>query len=749
MKKNTETDVTKDSERVVMKSTKSGKRRSRYMNDLRVPFIVCTIEAIVLMAAFAVIGFVFRSVDTTDPLKKIMFVGLGEFAFYILTAVPLLIFYIVRSRRVANAFRESEAFSTDIYDIFRFTVDQPYAVMNIEGRVKVVNAALQDILDLNSPVCDVALTDFCDLDIKKLTANARNSDYFKAHDLYAIPEKREIEGTLITRLSNGRRYNAVSYIFLHNGESYYFVVFEDVSEYLDLREKTESEAPVVAYIMLDNLQELTQYVRANYSEAVVEIEKLIREWVEELNGFISEYDKDKYVAVFTNKALENCISQNFPILEKVMRVNIGDNSFPVSLSIGISAIEGSMKERESAAASALDIALQRGGNQVVLRQKGIDGLRYFGGAHKTMESNTSITARVSSKILESAINKASNILIMGHSNPDFDSIGSCVGVYSFVCAVLGKSVHEMSLVNPKPIRIIANTDSATIASVVSYLNNGDDYEGVFIDSQSCLAKCSENTLLIITDVNNPYIFECPEIVGRVRNIAIIDHHRLVNELPFETVLRFIDATKSSASEIVSEIISQSDYSDRLEKREATALLAGIMLDTNNYLRNAGKQTFAITEYLYTHGAHTGVAREFFNESLDDMLISSDFESMARIYRGVIAVSWLTGNREANPSDRVAAAKAADKLLGIRGIEASFTLVKMGDSVVISGRSKGEINVQIILEKLEGGGHFDMAGAQIANTGISGACELLKGAIDDYFEYDYRGKLNTSSKKAKL
>ena len=252
---------------------------------------------------------------------------------------------------------------------------------------------------------------------------------------------------------------------------------------------------------------------------------------------------------------------------------------------------------------------------------------------------------------------------------------------------------------------------------------------------------TSDTLLIIVDANNRFIFEAPDLPSSVQQIALIDHHRLVKEPDFATFLKYIEPTKSSASEIIAEMLQQSEYADGLQKEEANLLLAGIMLDTNNFTRNAGAQTFEITHYLYSRGAHTSVVREFFNRDLEDMRIASAFDSSARIYRDVVAITWLNTEREPSPEDRVAAAKAADNLLSLKGIEASFAMVLMGDTVAISGRSKGDINVQLILEKLQGGGHFDVAGAQVKNATLQSAYELLKSAINEYFDYDYKNEHN--------
>ena len=244
------------------------------------------------------------------------------------------------------------------------------------------------------------------------------------------------------------------------------------------------------------------------------------------------------------------------------------------------------------------------------------------------------------------------------------------------------------------------------------------------------------SVLIICDVNNPYIYEAAELAQIISDIAILDHHRLANALTFEPFLQYVEATKSSASEIVAEILLRSKFSQSLLKEEAEVLLSGIMLDTNNFTRNAGAQTFEITHYLYSRGAHTTVVREFFNESLEELLLTGEFESKAKIYRDHIAITGIDLDRPPSPEDRVVASKVADKLLRIKGVEASFALVRMGDDVVISGRSKGTINVQLILEKLKGGGHFDIAGAQVKNSDLAKVREMLTDAIDDYFEFDH-------------
>ena len=696
--------------------------------DLRLPFILASAEGLILLLVYALL------VHYNAPY--LVGTGIAFAVFYALSALILLGVY---ARRLWTLHRDqalSDQLNSDIYRIFRNTVDIPYAVMNSDGRVRVINTSLKDILKFRSPVCNIPLSDICPgLTLEKLMSYMGQADILPLHH----PEKASEEDTRrqrsdppVVRLADGRRYEVEPYAFLRRGERYFFLLFRDANEYLDLVEKTNREHMVLAYIVLDNLQELTQFVRANYRATANEIEAALSKWVGGMDGMLREYDRDKYMAIFSEEKLDECIKDGFRILDEIMNIRVGDNSFPVSISMGIADIDGSMQERDKTANNALDLALQRGGNQVALIRRNTPGVSYFGGTHKTMESNTSISSRVSASLLEKRLALCDRVLIMGHSNPDFDAVGSAVGAYR-----LSRSILAAAGLSHIPVNIITNPASETVAICRKHLSSVSEYDHVFIDKHEAQGLVTPDTVLIVTDVNNPAIFESPELVGAiaardgVASIAIIDHHRLVGALPFVPFLHYIEATKSSASEIMSEILEQSPYAETLLKEEANLLLAGIMLDTHNFTRSAGAQTFEVTYYLYSRNAHTGTAREFFSEKLEELQIASDFDAHTRIYDGIFAITWLSEDHIPSPGDRIAASKAADKLLSIQDVEASFALAVIGKNVVISGRSKGKINVQLILEKLEGGGHFDMAGAQVADATVPEVYEMLKEAIDEY------------------
>ena len=694
--------------------------------DLRIPFAITVAEGLLLLGLVALVAYL--------KLPRLPLIALAVLVFYLITAGGVLLSYVLRYAEMKRAEEAAEQLSGDVYRMFRTEADIPYAIVNGDGMVRVINTALQNILGYHSPVCNLPLSELCPgISLEKVTAFVRSSEVLgEAAPSVLSPDAAESDtGDTVTRLADGRRYRVDCRLMPRERDHYYFLLFRDVNDFLELSEKTDRERVVLAYIMLDNLQELTQFVRANYRATANLIEEALTKWVEGMDGMLREYDRDKYLALFSAEKLDECVKDSFSILDDIMSIRVGDNSFPLSVSMGIADIQGSMQEKEKAAASALDMALQRGGNQVALQRSGVNGLSYFGGTHKTLESNTSISSRVSAHLLENRLSDCDHVLIMGHSNPDFDSIGSSVGAYR-----LCRSILEAQGRDRVPVHIVINKTCDTFAICSAHLATLPEYEGVFIDKAAAQQTVTTRTALIITDVNNPFIFEAPQLVScipavdGVSNIAVIDHHRIVDELPFTPFLHYIEATKSSASEIIAEILQQSAYAETLHKEEANLLLSGIMLDTHNFTRSAGAQTFDITYYLYSRNAHTGVVREFFNERIDELLVAGDFDAHTRVYDEVFAITWLSDDHVPSPNDRIAASKAADKLLTLRGIEASFAFAPAGSGISISARSKGRVNVQLIMEKLEGGGHFDMAGAQITG-GISEAYELLTAAIDEY------------------
>ncbi len=699
----------------------------RFRTDLRAPLIVSAVLGLVLLALITVAAVVLQ--------EGFLYYALALCGIYVIIMGVILFAYLYRYRRILAANEAAELMTTEVSDMFRYVVDLPYAIVNEDGMVKIVSGALQDILQFRSPVCNVPLDTFCSVPMKDVIDYAQNGAPVKDISVSEDGVPVDHSKPMVTEI-DGRSYELQCYIMRSRGKDFYFIVFRDITELEAIRHRREEEEPVVAYIVIDSLQELAQYIRVNYRTAVNEIENKLREWAASLNGMLREYDREKYLMIFTREALNRCIANKFRILDTVRNIKLGDNSFPVTISMGIGAIAGSFEDKERAASDALDIALQKGGDQAAVN----DGktITPYGGRVNTMYGSTTITSRVNSQYLCELMQKAGNVLIMGHRGPDYDSIGSCVGLARLaICARGGDSSR---------IRIVVNREHANFRICYDVLAHLPEYRSMFISGDTALDAVRSDTLLIMSDVNNVFNTELPKLTKCVDNIVIVDHHRRQDQMyEFKPLMTYIRPAVAAASELVSEMLEFSPYRDKLLKEEATLMLAGLMLDTKNFTQGAGMQTFSAVHYLYGRGAHTNVARRFFTESMSDLFTSSDIDSRTRTYREKVAITWLSIDHPATEDDNIAVAKAADKLMTVDGIEASFALLRAENTVTISARSLNKINVQIIMQKLGGGGHYDMAGTRLPETTLEDACLRLKDAIDDYLDNEYDTEKKTPAK----
>lgn len=516
---------------------------------------------------------------------------------------------------------------------------------------------------------------------------------------------------------SGRFMKAKAYRIKTTENVYYMVVFTDNTKYVELKMQMKREYGVVAYAVIDNLEELMQYVKEAYKTTANEIEAILKEWVAGMGGIIKEYDRDKYIIFLESGKLDDCIANKFDVLEKIRDIRVGESITPATVSMGISRIDGTLAEREIAAKAALDMALQRGGDQVVLKTG--SGIEFFGGRTKTMQKRTKVRARVIANELCMHISKSENVLVMGHRFPDFDSFGACVGI-ARLAAFCGVSA-----------KIIINRKDKNLAECIESMSEVEGYADIFVDGSSGLDLIGTNTLLVMVDVNNFDIVESPEIAKNVYRTAIIDHHRKTAEFESEPLMSYIEPSASSASELVAEILEQCLPQGGMNAAEANMMLAGMILDTKQFSRNTGTRTFGAASYLRGEGANPADVQKYFKSELSSLISEAKFESNVVIYRDSIAIAL--AEEGGVPGDRVAAAKAADKLLSVKNVKASFALIRIDDTVHISARSQGNINVQLILEKLEGGGHFDAAGAQVENISMQDALVMLKDAIDDYLD----------------
>ena len=501
-----------------------------------------------------------------------------------------------------------------------------------------------------------------------------------------------------------------------NDENYWFAIFTDCTELEDYREKYTNARTRVMYIVIDNIDELLQYVQDKFRSAAVEVENRLKSWAHDMNAIIKEYETNKYLLITDDEQLEKCIDSRFDILDSIRSIRVGDG-IPLTISIGTSKTQGSIFDREMEAQEALDLALQRGGDQAVLKTE--EGIDFFGGKTKSVQKRTNVRARVVANELCSLLGRAENVLIMGHSFGDFDSFGASVGI-----ARLAMSMGH------KP-NIIINKRDTNIKHCFERLEALPEYSTVFVDKVTAMDLIRPDTLLVIVDVNNPMHYEAPDIAHNVKTIAVIDHHRKTGTFSREPRITYIEPSASSASELVSEIIQQSMTLKNLEKEEAELLLSGIILDTKQFTRNTGMRTFGAAQYLRGEGASPLDANDLFKTDVSELVHEAYFHTNLITYHNRIAISHYDAGIDS--SFRLTAAKAADSMLNVKDIDASFILVKIGDSINISARSNGSINVQLILEAFNGGGHFDVAGAQIKNETLNAVVLKLKNEIDKYLE----------------
>ncbi|MBQ2809340.1 MAG: DHH family phosphoesterase [Clostridia bacterium] len=503
------------------------------------------------------------------------------------------------------------------------------------------------------------------------------------------------------------------------GKLYSLLIFRDITELARLQKFVCDDEKIIAYIIVDNLEELLQFEQENYREASGKIETEMRAWANEVNGIIKEYEKDKYIFIFRNEDLEKFIENKFEILDKIRNIRVGSGFVPVTISIGVAKIKGTLADKERAAHAALDMALQRGGDQAVVKFD--ENISFFGGKTSTVHKRTKVPARVAGSKLVSLMASASNVIIMGHKYPDYDAFGASVGLarLAMICGV--------------KVNVVTDPKNPNIKRCMKFFDEYK-YKGLFVDSARGLDLIKSETLLVIADVNNPDMFESIDIYNNVYNIAIIDHHRKTAESERKLLIEYIDPASSSTCELVAEMLEQCLPMTTLEAVEANMLLAGISLDTKQFTKGTGPKTYGAAMYLLDNNASYEAIQDLFKTNIIDYRQISKFGQKVEMYRNctAIAVNYEVGDAS---TDRALVAKVADSLLSVEGVSASFALMQIDDTVHISARSNGSVNVQLILERLKGGGRYDSAGAQIKSASIQQTLVMLKDAIDDYFNVE--------------
>lgn len=491
--------------------------------------------------------------------------------------------------------------------------------------------------------------------------------------------------------------------------------FIDETEKVKLKQENEDKKICVGIIMIDNYEEVTQRVDAEQkTQLMAKVESTIYDWVNETNGILVKADRDTYVYVFEQKNLEKIKEEKFAILDSIKNL-VRKDKIQLTLSIAISNEGDTERDVYKSASAAMDVILGRGGDQAVIRQNG--KYLFFGGKVEEVEKRTKVKARIVAHALEELIKENDKIMIMGHTNPDIDAIGSALGIYR-IAKTLGKEA-----------KIVANVETPSIKDL--YESIKDQYQEVFISSETALAQVDSGTLVVVVDTHKKTYVGSPELLTKTNKIVVIDHHRRSADFIDNSILTFQEVYASSAAELVTEIIQYTQNEVELSEVEAEALYAGIMMDTKNFTFKTGVRTFEAAAYLRRCGVDIIKAKKWFQSDLESYNTISEIVRKAEIVRDSIGIS-IYDVQEKETS--LICAKAADELLTIGNITASFVLGLMEDGkVCISGRSIGDVNVQMILEKLGGGGHITLAGAQLENVTIDEAKQELISKINEYFE----------------
>lgn len=513
-----------------------------------------------------------------------------------------------------------------------------------------------------------------------------------------------------------RCYRADAFAFKTDEKNYWFIVFSDRTEYNRLTEMVENERSVIAYILIDNLDELSRHVQ-DFGSEVNDIAGILRDFAASLDGVLREYDRNKYLLITNRAGLNRCIADNFSILDKVREVRIGDMGLPFTISVGIADTGVTLRDREAGAREALGMALARGGDQVVYKTD--DGLSFYGGNTRPVQKRSSVAAKVRSCELVAHISRASNVIIMGHGGADQDCFGASVGIarLAMFCFI-------------KPYIVVDKGDPNT-QSFLAKFKNIPEYADVFVTADDAQDLVTGETLLVIVDVNNVDHMLSPGLALSVGDALIIDHHRKTDpHKRREWLAEYIEPSASSASELVAEMLEQSISEGMLLREEADALLGGILLDTKQFTKSTGTRTLNAAIYLRNAGASVYESACELKSDFGEFRKQSKILSDLVIYRSRFAIA--KDEDEGTPIDRIAAAKAAESLLSIKGVDASFALIRVGGETHISARSNASVSVQLILEKMGGGGHFDSAGAKSADPMLA-VLEQLKAAIDEYLE----------------
>lgn len=613
--------------------------------------------------------------------------------------------YVVLYRSCVKKSSLDADIGADVFHMFATKFNRPLLLLNDEAKIEWMNSAFAETFDEKG-------------DLKGATLSELAST-LKLSEVYTSGHAG-LDASIC-----GVSYRLHCFKTVASDKVRFAVVFTETNELKRLRDEYEGKRTVLAYIILDNLDSSVVPMQDEARAAAAKAQKLLYEWADESDAFIREYERDRYLVLFDGVHLEEMRENGFEILDKIRQIEIPGADTCVTASGGVSDIDGTLAEKAAAASSALETALQRGGDQIVFKSD--DNVMYYGGTVKSTINASRVLARMYALTLQKLIKSADNVMIMAHRNIDYDGFGACIGLAK-IAMYLGKKVNIV-------VNIQRNDEGEALhdrnlSICLATARKMPEYDKVFVNKAEAQDMMTPSTLLIVADANSPSILEAPDLVQCTENFVIVDHHRKAPENKFETKMMYISPTASSASEMVAEFLEELLPQGVLHKHEANLMFAGITLDTKQFSRSCSVRTYSAAQYLRRQGADQGDVAKFFEIQQEDFNKEMKFRRDTKIYKGKYAISVKMDEKSSGIDDKITAARVADGLLEISGIAASFALCRIDGNVNISARSDGKVNVSKMMEKFGGGGHFDSGGAQINNTSLEDVVRRLKSVIDE-------------------
>lgn len=593
-------------------------------------------------------------------------------------------------------------------------LDIPYALLDDSGRVIWTNLAFENVIHqpkgynrsitaLFPTITRDKLPDDSGLDEAQYELHYEECEYVAKFRKISLKEMAEHSDMIEAEDYDG--YLIAVYLF------------DETALQIALQE-VDDQSLAAGMIYLDNYEEALESVEeVRRSLLIALIDRKINKYISALDGISKKLEKDKYLVILRKKAITQLQETRFDLLEEVKTVNIG-NEMAVTISIGIGLNGLTYAQNYEFSRNAIDLALGRGGDQAVIKTP--DSITYYGGKSQQVEKNTRVKARVKAHALREIITAKDRVLVMGHRMPDVDSFGSAVGIYRIARALDRKA------------NIVLTESTSAIQPLVDLFKGNPDYEeDMIITGPQALELAENNAVLVVVDVNRPSITECPDLLRYCKSVVVLDHHRAGTETIENATLSYVEPYASSACEMVSEVLQYISDGIKIRPEEADSMYSGIMVDTNNFVTKTGVRTFEAAAYLRRSGADVTRVRKLFREDALEYKARADAVSQAEIYRQAFAISICTA--EDLPSPTVIGAQAANELLNIKGIKASFVLTDYQGKIYVSARSIDEVNVQIIMERMGGGGHMNIAACQMEGTGIVEAIGILKRTLDDMLD----------------